>query len=299
MSLTLRKLTLVGLGLVVGAPAVADPAEPAPDIVISAERLEKTREEARLYLGEVGVRTAGDPVARWLDPVCPHAIGLGPENTRIVEAQLRRIITDAGAPLAPPKCAANFNVVFTDSAVGVVRKVARHDARAFQLPASAVRELTSSSLPIRWWYNSEIRSRDGQSPAHLPFPPGWRVDGPSVPVEMRASRRGSLYQYGSSVLSSQVVRAISFATVVIDIKLANGLPLSSAVDFAGLAGLAEVKLGAVPRRSILSLFEPNGERQLTNRDRAFLRALYHISMDRSPHQQKEALTTLMSAAPSK
>lgn len=167
-------------GLFAWASTQANAAEAPQDIVISGERVERARQEARLYLGELGVRTAGDPVARWLDPICPNVIGLSRDHSLLVEERLRKIIADARAPLARRGCAANFNIVFTDSGRTIAQKIARQDSRAFQLQPSAVRELTSGTLPIRWWYNSDIRSRDGQSASDLPFPPGWRVDGAGV-----------------------------------------------------------------------------------------------------------------------
>lgn len=277
-------------------PMAAKAAPVTDQIEVVGERANQVRREAETYLNEVGIQNSGDPAARWFDPVCPHAIGLNPSNSRIVEDQLRKIIADVGAPLAGPKCSPNLNVVFTDSGERVVQQVARHDSRVFQLPAAASRELTTGGAPIRWWYNSEIRGADGRPATSVPFPPGWQVDGANHPVEMRPSRRGALYGYNSSAVGSQWVRAIRFATVVVDIRRTEGLSLSSAVDYAALTGLAEVKLGAAPRRSILSLFEAGGEQHLTKRDRTFLSSLYRITMDRHPRQQRHALLAQMTQA---
>ena len=77
--------------------------------------------------------------------------------------------------------------------------------------------------------------------------------------------------------------------MVIDVKRAEGVPLKSVIDYATLVGLAEIKLGASPGNSILSLFRSDGHNRLTRRDRAFLTGLYRIAMDRRAEQQRRAL----------
>ena len=242
------------------------------------------------YLKELGIGAGEQQTARWIDPICPHAIGLNRKNAAIVEGQLRQVIGEVGAPLAKRGCAANFNIVFTNSAEAVVSYVTRHDTSVSrELPPSSVRDLTNGVAPIRWWYNTEKRSRDGAPATSLPFMPGVQVESNSGVASLPSGRSGSLSLYSPSIVSSQMVRDIQFVTVVVDVRRADGVPLSSVVDYAALVGLAEVKLSAAPARSVLSLFEQNGEHQLTSRDRAFLTGLYRIAMDRRARQQRQAL----------
>jgi hypothetical protein len=140
---------------------------------------------------------------------------------------------------------------------------------------------------VRWWYNTEIRSRDGSPAADVPTPGGF-LEGPQV-IPLPTGQSGNLSLYSPSLVSTQAVRAIHSATVVIDVKRAEGVPLKSVIDYATLVGLAEIKLGASPGNSILSLFRSDGHNRLTRRDRAFLTGLYRIAMDRRAEQQRRAL----------
>jgi hypothetical protein len=101
---------------------------------------------------------------------------------------------------------------------------------------------------------------------------------------------GTITQPGSSIVSTQIKRALTQATILIDVNAAAGKSLRSVVDYASLVGLAEVRLGATAPNSILGLFggEPNiGE--LTVTDYAFLKALYSMSLDRRAEQHRRVL----------
>lgn len=268
-------------------------APPTDDsIVVTGDRVGRERQQAESYVREVGIGVGEQPTARWIDPVCPHAIGLSKENAKVVEERIRNIVVEVGAPLAKRGCLANFNVVFTDSAEAVVRLVARRDDTiSRELPTAAVQELTGGAAPIRWWFNSEMRTRDGAPAMSLPFLPGVQVQSDSGVASLPSGRSGSLSLYSPSLVSNQLVRSIQLATVVVDVRRSQGVLLSSVVDYAALVGLAEIRLGATPPRSVLSLFQPNGERRLTSRDRAFLTGLYEIAMDRRGRQQRQALVS--------
>jgi hypothetical protein len=262
---------------------------PNEAIVVTGEPPEKAREDARSYVKELGVAPGEQQAARWLDPVCPRAIGIAKEHQQIVEEQLRRIIRDVGAPLAKPGCAANFTLAFTDGAGAVVRHIARRDPGVVrEVPPSDVRRLKDGAAPVRWWYSTEPRTRDGASVVTTEFLPGVQIEGNAYGT-LPAGRGGALLQRNPSIVGSQIIRSIHAATVVIDVKQAEGVPLKSVVDYAALVGLAEIKLDAAPARSVLSLFQPGGERRLTRRDTAFLTALYRIPMDRRSEQQRRSI----------
>ena len=146
---------------------------------------------------------------------------------------------------------------------------------------------------MRWWYNTELRSKDGK-PASDAAVPWATLNSPSYsPLPTGSS--GSLPQYNSSMVSTQSVRAIHSATVIIDVNRAEGVPLKSVVDYAALVGLSEIALGASPTDSVLSLFQSGGNRELTIRDRGFLKGLYQIAMDRSSDRQRRAIVNAMVA----
>jgi hypothetical protein len=108
-------VSLAALLFVLPAPGSTAPqASNDETIVVTGELPGDPKEQARAYVKELGVAAGEQPTARWFDPICPHAIGLGKEHAKIVEEQIRRIIREAGAPLAKARCAPNFAVAFTD-----------------------------------------------------------------------------------------------------------------------------------------------------------------------------------------
>lgn len=275
-------------------PALADELPADQTITIVGEAPHQKREQVQAYLRDIGVAVGDRPTARWFDPVCPHVIGLAPALARNIEHQLRNIIVAVGAPLGKSGCRANFNLVLTDGAGAVIRRVARVDPNLSRdLSPAMLREMTDGAAPVRWWYNSELRTRDGSPAVAVSFLPGVQVESDSGVASLPAGRSGTMSLYSPSMVSSQSVRSIQFAAVIVDVDRAHGTPLSAVVDYAAFVGLSEVKLGAAPDGSILSLFRPDGARQLTKRDQAFLSGLYRMPMDRRAAQQRQALTNAM------
>lgn len=260
-------------------------------IVVTGELEKQAREKARSYVRELGVGAGEQPTARWFDPICPRAIGLGKQHAAIVEDQIRTVIREIGAPLAELVCEANFAIVFTDGPERVVQRIA---ASRSGLPLADLRELKEGSAPVRWWYNTDLRSRDGMAASDSPMP--WAAMNSPSYSPLPSGSSGTLPQYNSSIVSTQAVRTIHSATVVIDVNRAEGVPLKSVVDYAALVGLAEVELGASPGDSVLSLFLSDGNRVLSVRDRAFLRGLYQIAMDRTSNRQRRAIVNEMVSA---
>ena len=240
---------------------------------------------------ELRVATGEQPTARWFDPICPRSIGLGNEHAALVEAQIRQIVRDVGAPLAKPGCDANFAIVFTDGAERVVRRIAGSRGG---LPIADARELKEGNAPMRWWYNTELRSKDGKPASDAGVP--WAEVGSPSYQPLPTGSSGALPQYNSSMVSTQAIRAIHSATVVVDVNRAEGASLKSVVDYAALVGLSEIALGAAPSGSVLSLFQSGGNRELSIRDRAFLKGLYQIAMDRSSDRQRRAIVEKMVSA---
>jgi hypothetical protein len=263
--------------------------QPGDDvIVVTGELQEQAKRKAQAYVNELGVATGERPTARWFDPICPHAIGLSKQHAAIVEQQIRRIIREVGAPLAKAGCRSNLVVAFTDGPEHVVKRIARAGS---ELPSATARELKQGDAAVRWWYDTEFRTRDGLPAGDTP-PPSAFVEASNA-TALPSGQSGNLSLYNSSLVSTQVVRAIHSATVIVDVQRTQGVPLKSVVDYAALVGLAEIVLGASPDDSILSLLQTSGERGLTHRDRAFLTSLYRIAMDRKAGQQRRAIVQAM------
>jgi hypothetical protein len=172
----------------------------------------------------------------------------------------------------------------------VVRDVLRRDgAHLREVPADAKQVLLHGDAPVRWWYSTEYRSRDGSPAVDVPMPgmvaedengngkpmPGWGASTPSS---------------APSIVSTTVSRTLYSATVVVEINKDRKVPLAALADYAALVSLAEVRQNAVAQDSILELFSaPNPSTELSRRDLAFLRALYRLPLDRQARRQRHAL----------
>jgi len=263
-------------------------------IEIIAKAPEQVRREASAYIQQLGVAMGNTPAARWADAICPRAIGLDDAKSALVVERVRSVAQSVGAKVAKENCKPNLLLVFTDDAPNVVQTISKKVPLGVSGDERAL--LEKGDAPIRWWYNSEIRSRDG-SPAGEAMPTNIlrvysvggseNMTGGGIPGN---SRTRSMTRPGNSIVSTQVMRAISHATVVIDVKRSTGKPLSAITDYAALVGLAEVKLGASAPGSILGMFGTDHNfGELTPTDIGFLKGLYAMHMDRRAEQHRRVL----------
>ena len=273
----------------------ADSRDKVDEIVVigTKESPEETRRKASEFVRATGVAAGQQPAARWVDPICPRVFGLPKAFAAKVEAKIRAIVVDVGAPLAGSSCDPNLAISFTADAGDLARRVAARAPQAFAEVALADRELLlRGAAPVRWWYSSETRTRDGMAGANLPAPfAGTGENGrPAIP----SNGSSSYLHYSSSVVSTQLIRAIRGATVVIDVNRATGLPLDSVAAYAAMVGLAEVRLRApAVEGSLLGLFASDGPREMSERDLAFLRGLYRMPLDRLARQHRGKLVRSM------
>jgi hypothetical protein len=244
------------------------------------------------------------PAARWVDPVCPRVLGLSEEGSRAAEARIRTMAADAGAEVAREPCDSNIVVTFAADAGALVREIDRRTPRRLaEVAPSARSALLTGSAPIRWWYMTETRGRHsgngrtGSAPAAM-----------TNPVTHDGSGAGSTFagdiptimHYENSIVSTLTNRVLTSASIVVDQDAVMGMRLEAVAAYAALVALAEIRSAdAAPPGSILALFTAaNPPRGLTAQDRAFLRALYRLPLDREARLQRSLLVGDMVAAAS-
>lgn len=245
-------------------------------INVIGRKPEEARREAEKFLAIIGVTER--PVARWIDPICPVALEVRKDVAERVEARVRAVATEAGARVADKRCTPNFQIVFSPDAQALVKRVGARSGFFADLAADERALMYASTTPVRWWHIVQERTKDGMRPM-TDTPPAAGINAGLGAVILG----GQVYQqYRSSILSSQIVRGIIAAKIVIDVKLAEGVPVDSVADYTALVGLAEIRLDEdAPTNSILSLFSMGGARELTALDQTFLRALYELPLDRT------------------
>lgn len=243
--------------------------DPDP-IVVTGTPVTATEERKRAaeFVRRAGVARL-EPVARWIMPICPRTVGVDDTVAAIVDRRIRAIATSAGAEVAPAACTPNIAIIFTNDGDGLARAILDKAPRQGAAFSRTERErLVQGDGPVRWWYNTRDETRDG----------------------MPASA-GIIRQYNSSVVSTQVVRALRSATVIVDAEQADGALLDSVASYAAMVALAELSSDPPPPKdSILSLFAGEaGRRELSDNDAALLRGIYSLPPDREAYQHRRRL----------
>lgn len=291
-----RLVIAIAAGTALAPLVMAAQTAPAPDeeIVVTGERLTpaQARERAVAYVQHTGIVAGKDAVARWVDKVCPRALGLSAEHARIVEARFRVIAASVGATTAPEQCVANVMINFVGDGAAFASQVATSDPRRVAEVSAAHRvALLTGKAPIRWWYRTEVRSRHGARMVDM-VPSFVSVDGQNAgPAFPTADDTGTMTQYSSSNLSTQVNRALVHATVVVDTTRATGRTLDAVAAYAAFVALAEIIPRDEPLQgSILGLFGGDMvHTSLSKLDTTFLRELYKLALDRKARQQRTRL----------
>jgi hypothetical protein len=296
-------LALLGLALCSPAPALGQAARPSSsepessqDVVVTGEKLgpEEARRRAEDFVKRVGVVWGNKQAARWWDPVCPRVVGLAPPLAQQVEKRVRAVAVAAGAPIAPAsaRCEANLVIGFTGDAGADVRKIAARAPRQLRnVPPETRSDLLNGKAPIRWFYHSELRNREGMR--GLGFMPDWSAGNGEGTGSVLPDNGNSvsLMQWSSGHISTSGIRALTGATVLVDVNLAEGATLDAVASYAALVGLAEVRLSEErPPSSILRLFDSaDAPLSLTELDLSFLKSLYRIPLDRNGRAHRGAI----------
>lgn len=291
---------IAGHGPATAAQGKEPEAEKDPSIVVTGSRPEReqVRREARQFVRRTGVAPGERPAARWVVPVCPRAIGIEPAHAAIVEARIREVADAIGASVAGKSCDANIAVVFTRDGGRFVRRIAQQSPkRMAEVPIEVRDALHEGPAPVRWWYATGVASRYG-TPASMADDPGTGgyTEG-GEPVIPSGIPTISSYN-GGSIISTGVARGILSATVVVDVDRADGRTLDQIASYAAFVALAEIRAGKVPPAgSILGLFDAgDAAREMTDRDIAFLSALYRLQLDRTALRHRNGLTGALADA---
>lgn len=295
-SICRRSLLVLGLSAHLAAAQAAPPRADGESnaIVIEGERLSKdaAREMAAQFVRATGVAAGTVPAARWVDRVCPQVQGLAEVGKRAAEAKIRAVAAAAGIKVAPGSCRPNIVVSFTSDGAGLAREIERREpGRLGPLSSRARESVLTGAAPIRWMYTSELRGRSGERMSSggsavqsVPATHDGSGAGSSIGGEMRM-------HYENSLISTLTNRVLTSAIVIIDTDQAMGRRLDTLAAYAALVALAEIRnVDATPGGSILSMFaSPAAPRDLTAQDKAFLRALYSLPLDRKAMQHRGQL----------
>lgn len=294
----LNQTAWAALALIASAPASAQQTTPATaptsdeiEVIGRRQSEEQARKEANDFVRRTGVVSGDDPVARWVGPVCPAVLGIQPEYAAIVERKVRAIARTAEIDLAPAPCKTNVVISFSTDAKAVVQRIAKKSPRRIaEVPIPDRPALLKGDAPVRWWYTTQETSVDGVS----------AVTSDSLAANAGTAEGGgssignglpTVQAYSSSIIRTQIVRALRSATIVIDVTRAEGIPLDAVASYAAMVAFAEMKPAQTPPpNSILGLFAANSKvASATDWDISFLKALYSIPAARAGWKQRRML----------
>lgn len=302
--MTMRAIAYMVAALALPPSAiVAQAPEPADDanntIIVEGQRLtrKEVRERATGFVRTLGVVQGERSVARWVDGVCPRVLGVAPEIAKLVEAKVRKITSNIGAPLADERCHTNLLIAFVENGRDIAKLISTNMPNAMsQVHGIDRRDLEQGDAPIRWWYTIGDSASTGGKALDMP-PPGSfgnsEGGGSALPTGVPTVRN-----YSSSLVRPATTRSIDAATVVIDVNRAEGISLTAASAYAAFVGLAEIKGRAKPPvSSILNIFgEKTSANDLTFWDSQFLDELYDMPLNRWGRVQRGYLVKAIGQA---
>lgn len=269
----------------------------ATPIIVTGETQteEQIRQETRKYVRSINVAHSEKQVARWRTPICPKVIGVDPDIAARVSQTIRQAALEAKAPVAAAKCKSNLLVVFTLGGDQVAQRIAaKRQSSLRHMPMPDRQKILNGDMPVRWWYGIAVKGRDGKDTASDPSSAVQiesQVGLAALPINSDTQITSS---YSSSVIRQPFIREISTATVIVDADRAEGKALDAVADYAAMVALAEIDIDAKPDKSVLSVFEiPQKVNGLTDRDKAFLAAVYKIDLDREGRAQRGRITNAL------
>lgn len=217
--------------------------------------------------------SAVDGPSRWDNPkVCPLVSGLPPAEAEFLLGRISEIGREVGVPLAGEHCTPqNLYILVTTDPKGLLRGMERRN-RQFTFRCGygealpfVVDQFIDTPRPVRVWYNSLRKTKDGQ---------------PLGCDDRSAATRRQVVPHGwSSRLATNTIATLFTVFVVVDQTRLQGVTRGQFADYIAMVGLAQIKPDARPKNAptILSLFDgppqaaPPG---LTDWDLRFLKSLY-------------------------
>ncbi len=296
MVMTLRKIRNIaavfaaaGSSVLGNASAYAqDTPEHDSEIVVIGEAVQQEtaiRDAVRAITPEMD---GGDPLPRFLGPVCVSVVGLGEVHGTAVHSAIEANARAAGVEIARANCRANALVVVVDDPLGFIQAFRERDPKLFD---AAINRRIAKSLdatdPAISWANFETRSKHGN-----PLPQSQAIPGLTglMQVETKVNSQASPARVGLA-FSEAIVNAV----VVFDAEQAVGFELGQLADFATMKllapGVGEGENVSVLPPTILRLFE-NGEARpngLTRFDSAYLAGLYGLRANSSASRLTSAV----------
>ena len=282
------------LPALLAVPSAASAMAPSDDdpIVVTGQRMTRAEahELARTYTRAVLAAPQADQNARWAEPLCIGAIGLRAEIATPLIDRIEATARDVGARVAKGDCSPNVMIAFMQDSDAAFAMIERKRPDLLQTTGKQERrKLSQPGLPVRWFYGQVVEGLGGRgvgpnAPALAGSPDGL--------FDLPVLNDGSI-----SRMNSPAQVSIKGVTVMVDVPRVAGVPFDALADYLAFGILSRTRLDADPSSaSILALFQaPEASRPigLTDFDRAMLKALYKIPINRSAAVHRNQMASEM------
>jgi hypothetical protein len=250
-----RAWPLLIAGLLTPLPAFSAAAPQLDSITVQANKeREKLRTEVDQFVGSAIMHYFDRPLLRWQTPVCPLVAGLPRDQEEFILRQLSQIVRNAGAPLAPEKCRANFVVLITSEPDQLLESLRKKRPKLFDIRdgMGTLKHFLRTDRPVRVWYNWQYGADD------VALSTAASVTGSTMPSAALSDY--PTYRSPNSRLSYSAHRGIETSIIAVDIRRMSGVNLGQLSGYVAMLGLAEIDLDkeilAAP--SVLRLFSEAG-----------------------------------------
>ena len=257
---------------------------------ITVEAKKKEREELRLQVDQfvktTVVQHSGESLTRWNTKVCPLVAGLPRDQGEFILQRLSQSASNAGAPLAPENCKANFFILVSSQADQILEELQKKRPRLFDTHngLGPLQHFLRTERPVRVWHNWQSEGEDAGGvviAAAFIGAAGGASMGGGVGTGSSSAAIGDYPtdRLPNSRLSRSAVRSIHTAIIIVDLARIKSVNLGQLSDYIAMVGLAEINLDrtifAAP--SVLRLFSEPSETPLDGMspwDQALLKSLY-------------------------
>lgn len=148
-------------------PQAKAPSTPVSPLTVEGTSRKVLEKQARDFVDAYAAPTKLGHLARWSDdPACVAVTGLVPEQAAQFKTKIEAVAKAVRAPLAPPKCRPNVEIVFTNEPQRYVDAAAARNAKILgdQGPKTVTR-------PIQAWYAIDAAGVPARSTGPYDDPP--------------------------------------------------------------------------------------------------------------------------------
>jgi hypothetical protein len=281
--------------------AIAQPPRSTESVTVTAPKLPPEAVIDHFVQTYAAPSPAIGKIARWRDGVCPAVAGLPKRYADFIEARVRRIAAQVGAPVqADAACAVNVQIVFTTEPQKLLDNIRKEHPLLLGFIHSP-EEVPSPVFthPVQTWYATDTEDQRGQRR------PDTRVSGIGLPLTT-SDGRGTVttiylpYAHAQSVEATRLGNGlrtdIDHVVIVAEPAQLVNQEMGGLSDYIAMLALSQTRSHdtCLPAPSIANLLSQGCDAKskpdaITDLDLAYLRGLYRMDAGGTLLQQRGSI----------